>query len=215
MLADRSFSLEAPPHSKTRDLPTTSTPHTMKLCTHCGVETPGRRFCTKCGTAFELVPTAFTIPSNQLIKPPPMLPAMTRSRSMGSEPSFLLTSTDKWSPFSVAYLRADATNNQLLSQRSKSARNVRDADAAVGDAKRVHFSEQPQYARPLEDSVDSGTGSRLSLFKGRYTDHPSCDLCFVEFDVTRHRRQWCVSPYLTRSITPGPADTRSCLMANA
>lgn len=178
----------------------------MNMCKTCRSKTPGRHFCTKCGAAFQTSPPIVVPPAGQTNKYPPILRAMTRSRSMGSEPSFLLASSDKRSPFSVEYLRANDGSSRQLLQCVKSEKNIRSADTSADGVKRVRFSEEPQH-RQLEDSVVYG--SRLSLFKGHYADHPSCDLCFVNFDVTRRRRQWCVPPSLNRSLALGATDTRS------
>lgn len=172
----------------------------MNVCTHCGFRTPGGRFCAECGAPFAPVESA----PDQQTQAPPLFPSTSRSQSVRSEPGFASTA-GVLSAVPVDYGQPK-DDHSACSQRSQSARSYRgdvDISAKVGHG---GFAEQPERGRRGRSTGSSGS---FALLKGRYADHPSCDVCDTPFDVTRRRHQWYVVlsiPALDHAV----ADTR-CL----
>lgn len=137
----------------------------MNSCARCGFQTPGGRFCAECGVPF----TSPAAPGPQLF------PSASRSQSERALSDV---------PLAVPV----AAGPGLATQRSQSARM---ATGSIDTAKIGHggFAEQPETA-PRTRSA--GSNSSFALLKGRYADHPECDVCHTTFDVTRRRHQWCV-----------------------
>ncbi|KAK1928887.1 hypothetical protein P3T76_015676 [Phytophthora citrophthora] len=68
-----------------------------------------------------------------------------------------------------------------------------DGDGATDRANGRNLSSASSVSSPGQDRNSGGRASGGSgILKGRYSDHPNCDVCGLAFDVTKRRHQWCV-----------------------
>ena len=145
----------------------------MPVCSTCGTHAPGGRFCSECGAPFTMkeAPPPFN-PKQQ----PPHLPPH----------------------FQEQVFNEERDQKSLLYQPQQKNGNVPPAIPVVYvEQNRSSYDGNLPSAAPVSPSTETNSGSRLpsanggaGMFKGRYSDHPNCDICGLAFDVTKRRHQW-------------------------
>lgn len=143
----------------------------MLSCGRCGAQTPSGRFCAECGAplALQSAPSleetnqkALLFPSTSSVSDTTALPVV-----YVEDERARVNSAPSMPPGALGGA-GDAV------QRSQSARVT--APEKIGHG---GYSDQPERKR-----------SPSGLLKGRYADHPNCDVCGIGFDVTKPRHQW-------------------------
>ncbi|RLN13967.1 hypothetical protein BBJ28_00021611, partial [Nothophytophthora sp. Chile5] len=92
--------------------------------------------------------------------------------------------------------------------RREAARLPASVSARVhtGSSASTDSAENPAYRRVHSEPPQPPHG----VLKGRYADHPNCDVCNIGFDVTKRRHQWCVTAPLSSLCFP-LLFTRECV----
>jgi hypothetical protein len=144
----------------------------MPVCSICHAQTPSGRFCSECGAPFM---------TSEVQKPPPEQRVPPRFQEQ--------MSFEERDQKALLYQQPGSTNPNAAP--SIPVVYV-DGDGAADRANNRNMSSASSAG-----SQERGRGlssSQSGILKGRYSDHPNCDVCGLAFDVTKRRHQWCVRP---------------------
>ncbi|KAE8887165.1 hypothetical protein PF005_g12935 [Phytophthora fragariae] len=140
----------------------------MPSCSLCGAQTPSGRFYSECGAPF--APNA----QQQQQRTPPRFQEQ-MSFEERDQKTLLYQHHDSMPPaIPVVYVDGDGAVPARGDVRNSSASSASSngGHETAGSGRRVLSSS-------------SGSG----ILKGRYSDHPNCDVCALSFDVTKRRHQ--------------------------
>lgn len=153
----------------------------MPLCSLCGASGSGR-FCSECGAPFaqqepnQHQPTANHQQQQQQRTPPRFQEQMSFEERDQKALLYQNSHNNSMPPaIPVVYVDGDGAVPSGANARNSSASSASSngGQEAAGSGRRV-----------LSSSSSSG------ILKGRYSDHPNCDVCALAFDVTKRRHQW-------------------------
>uniref|UniRef100_M4BQX7 FYVE-type domain-containing protein n=1 Tax=Hyaloperonospora arabidopsidis (strain Emoy2) TaxID=559515 RepID=M4BQX7_HYAAE len=113
--------------------------------------------------------------------------------------------------FQEQVFNEERDQKSLLYQPQQKNGNVPPAIPVVYvEQNRSSYDGNLPSAAPVSSSTETNSGSRLpsanggaGMFKGRYSDHPNCDICGLAFDVTKRRHQCrACSRYICGNCSP-------------
>ena len=143
----------------------------MPVCSLCNAVTPSGRFCCECGTPF-------TVKEVQQ----PSAPFNDQQQQQAPPWCHEHTSFEEHDQKTLLYHQQQAYGN------IPSAIPVVcvDGDGSATKTNGCNASCVASNEETKSCSASQGSG----LVKGRYSDHPNCDVCGLAFDITYRRHQW-------------------------
>ncbi|CAH0485127.1 unnamed protein product [Peronospora farinosa] len=145
----------------------------MPVCSLCNALTPSGRFCSKCGAPFTV----------KEVQPPPL------QFNDHQQPSLQFNHQQRVPPRSFE----EHDQKTLLYQQQQAYGNTPSAIPVVyvdGDGSATKSNGcNASFVAPNGETKNCSSSKGSGILKGRYSDHPNCDVCEMAFDITYRRHQ--------------------------